>query len=481
MIIQQLVRIGALQDTDQYSALTKQSYKGRTQLLAVVDCDIWNDTSPIVVRSYEFKDDERPLYALGYAPGNILPSICFPIDFSKWSVARDDDTQSEKLKGSSQLGRIVTRTRGTDDALITRLNQWLENNLERIYTVVSEYLNHQKFTKATAPRWLVLRILDAATGGTYRWPGEVDQLKQIFVDSFTSSSTVDGSDVICHGCGKNTKSFSSFTGTKMFTLDQVGYSIGLNQKGSMQSPICEECSTNATAGLNVIETEMTFYAYSVKSGRSKLPIKYMVIPNAENATSLEQCIKALINISRKDEIRAIGSIKEAMEKVERRREHVDLAEVLSVLPTKLSYTVVFFSEAAQSGMKNIVGSYFFPGTRLKEITIILEDISRGFGLTRMTEIKTPRLYHIMGPKVFPIFLAALFLGTSVDRRQLLRAGATYRPDDREDTIRHMFLNMIREKDGKARSDGKRFLSSRVRDLLTLHDTLHNHNLLGGKR
>ncbi len=482
MIIQQLVRIGSIDETDQYDALIRQSYKGKPQILAVLDCDIWRGDSPLVPKSYEFKDEERPLYALGYAPGNALPSICHPINYSKWSTARDDTIQAKKLMGASQLGRIVTRTRDTDDSLISHLNQWLSENLERIYDAVSDFLfvSHD-FTKATAPRWLVLRVLDASDGGRYRWPGELEQLKQIFINTFTSSSPSEDMEVMCHACGKNVKSFSSFAGAKMFTIDQVGYAIGFNQKGTSQFSLCEECITQATSGLNIIENEMTFYAYSVKSGRKKIPVRYLIIPNAQTKVSLKQCRRALINVSRKDEIRAVHSTKDAMEKVERQRKNVDLAEVLSVLPHKLSYTVVFFSEAAQSGMKNIVGSYFFPGTRLVEITSILKDISQGFDLSRPTEIKTQRLYHIMGPKVFPTFLAALFLGTPVDRSLLLRAGATYRPDDRDDTVRSMFLSMMRENERKTRSVSQRFLSRRVRDLLTLHNTLYNHDLLGGRR
>ncbi len=482
MIIQQLVRIGALVDTDYYSALIEQSYKGRIKLLAVLDCNIWDNDSPLVPKSYEFKDEEKALYALGYAPGNSLPSICHPIDFRKWEAARDDENQSMNLKKKSQLGRIVTRTRGTNDVLVSQLNQWLSHNLERIYDVVSEYLFiSNEFTSNTAPKWLILRILDAPEDGAYRWPGELEQLRQLFVNSFTSSSIVEDSGVVCHGCGKRRNSVSSFAAAKMFTLDQVGYSIGFNPNNSTQFPLCEECTTQATVGLNIIESEMTFYAYSVRRGRGTTPVRYQIIPNTENKTSLEQCVRALINVSRRGQARAVQSIKDALEKVERRRENVDLAEALSVLPHRLSYTVAFYYESAQSRMKNMVGSYFFPGTRLREITSILEDISRGFGLSRMTEIKTQRLFHIMGPKVLPAFLGALFLGTRVDRRLLLRAGATYRPDDREDTIRHMFLDMIREKDGKRKLQTQRFVGRRVRDLLTLYDTLYNHDLLGGKK
>ncbi|TFH00046.1 MAG: hypothetical protein E4H14_20025 [Candidatus Thorarchaeota archaeon] len=99
MIIQQLVRIGSIDETDQYDALIRQSYKGKPQILAVLDCDIWRGDSPLVPKSYEFKDEERPLYALGYAPGNTLPSICHPINYSKWSTARDDTNQAKKGRG----------------------------------------------------------------------------------------------------------------------------------------------------------------------------------------------------------------------------------------------------------------------------------------------------------------------------------------------------------------------------------------------
>ncbi len=481
MIIQQLVRIGSLVDTDRYNALIELAYKGRTEYLAVLDCDIWNNGSPLSPKTYEFRTEERDLYALGYAPGNALPSISHPIKFAKWAEARENLSQAKKLKGNSQLGRILSRIKKSSDPLILQLQKWLLDNIERIYDAVSDYLfSKNEFTDKTAPKWLVLRILDSSKNGTYRWPGELGPLRRLFIESFAGDAKSGDITSLCHGCGRPSGTLSPFSGTKMYTVDQVGYSIGFNAQNSAQFLLCDDCTAKATIGLNLINSEMTFFAYSIKSGRKEIPVKYQIIPNTERQQSLEQCIKAIIRISTKGQTRTIQSLSDAFEKAERKRNLVELSEAISVLPHSLSYTVVFFSDAGQSAMKNIIGSYFFPGTRLGEIKFILEDLARGFNLSRMTEIKTQRLFHLMGPKMLPSFFAALFLGTSVDRLSLLSAGVSYRPDDRKDTIRHMFLSMIRETDRAEKSKTRGFVGGKVRNLLAVHDTLYNHGLLGGK-
>jgi hypothetical protein len=268
----------------------------------------------------------------------------------------------------------------------------------------------------------------------------------------------------------------------MYTVDQMGYALGFDPDRSHQFMLCRSCIAKARAGLNTLESELTFYAFSIQETRTKkVPVRYVVVPNARDNHGLESCVLSVAKASRGRVSETAWSLQEMMKQGERKRDQsLELSETLSVLPHELSYTVVFFTVERPSGMKKVLGSYFFPGTRLREINKILSETASGFELDNQTSLKTERLYHLMGSKVLTDFFAALFLGTRVDRQRLVKAAVLDRADDQENTLREHFLKMIRERSPKNRAKERGSVSAKLRDLLTMYDVLHNNGLLGGE-
>ena len=84
----------------------------------------------------------------------------------------------------------------------------------------------------------------------------------------------------------------------------------------------------------------------------------------------------------------------------------------------------------------------------------------------------------MGSKTLTEFLSALFLGTHVDKVGLVKAAVISRSDDKMNTLRTQFLNMVRENNRAKKATLRGYVSRKVRDLLVVHDALCQNNLLG---
>ena len=480
MIVSQLVAIGNLIEQDEYVSLVDRNRAMRKGLIIGADINIWKEGSAAVLRSYEYDDEQRYLYALGSVPSRrSQPSICFPINYPKWKEARNDKTKAQVLQNSANLGRILVGLRSSTEPIVVTTLHWLESSLSRVYQAISDFLFEQDFTGSNAPRWIVFRVRESARG-EYRWPGELEAFRQQYVDTY-SKGAVNGEsagiDGTCFGCRQHTRLASSFREMMTYTLDQAGYAIGFDGDQSRQFMLCRRCLSKAVIGMNTLNRELTFFAFSIqKTMKTKVPVRYLVVPNANSSSDLEACITAVAKTSREGVAASTWSLKEMMKMAERRS--LELPETLAVLPHQLSYTVLFFTTDRTSGMKKSLGSYFFPGSRLREINEILSTIASGFGLERQTQLKMERLYHLMGSKTLTEFLSALFLGTHVDKAGLVKAAVISRSDDKMNTLRTQFLNMVRENNRAKKATLRGYVSRKVRDLLVVHDALCQNNLLG---
>lgn len=471
MIVNQLVAIGQLFDKGQYEALVDQNDSMREGYIVGADIDIWKEDSSPVLRTYEYSRDDRYLYALGNLPGNLSqPSPVFGINFDKWKGAQEDSKKADQLKGWRNLGRILVKMRDSQVPIVKKSHDWLESHIDDIYETLSEFLFSDQAQESDAPDWLVFRIKDCPEGD-YLWPGEIDAFRELYVSSYLTSVDKEG---VCHGCQQTKNLASPFKDASMYTIDQAGFSIGFDSDDSKQFLLCRECLANAVIGLNVLEEELTFRAFRMKQGRNKIPVRFFILPNTQLEDNLADFLDKVTLVTKGDAIKTSWTLERRIEQVERQHDP-ELPETLTVLPTNLSYQVVFYTIDRTSGMKQIMSFYAFPGHRLSKIQSILNDVCDGIGLGSIAALKTGRLFHVLGPEIFRDFLGALFLDTPVSRKNLLRFGVHYRPNNREDTLRHHFLRGIRARNKDERKS-RRFASDRAWMLLTILHVLNNYGL-----
>ena len=410
----------------------------------------------------EYKEENRYRYGRGLVAGtsvNLSPAINV-----NWNQMSDEGKFKENIENPSKILNLsmkITKIlkkvspERIQATIAERFLDWLKTNEKSLRRDVIEHLwkNYRTLSRSERPTLVIFKFQDDTDPTKYLYPGEIEIFREIYVN--LSGGQEGSTKGLCSICGSLGPIIEGGYNYGCFTLDQKIFRTLFitDQSGKVneQFNICPNCLTECQQGYNILESQLKFYAYSIKIGRDQESIYHYLIPQGSDIKQLKKAVdfiaqaRSKYNKQSADRVfteikqlkenlttaeaakrKDLNDLKKRIKKLEKDKERYEKDENTNISPLTLmksiekldlSFIDLYFRETnlkLNPRTKEVIDIFHLDKSRIKFLAGIIEKAEQTFNVK---EIHPWWLRNLVGKKRMINYLQAFYNSTSIDRSE----------------------------------------------------------------
>ncbi len=340
---------------------------------------------------------------------------------------------------------------------------WFKENNEVFIDKLFEYYKN-KFCKEKKGKYEIDNKKEAPTAlvfkffinNSYKYPGEIPEFLEVLVKNNKPSKMVKN---ICHTCGKYKDTIPTekikTDVFETFSLDQPSMVLGLIDKYSNQFHICEDCFYYIKLGKQIMDENLSFDAYSIKTNsKNTIKVKHSILPTLYNDETLKIAIKKIISshekfennrqnlrneleklnndlkiIEKKSKNNLIEEIRKEIrkinEKITMHGNHIDIRHIMEIMKNnKISYLdFYYYIDYSNKTKKILLDTMFINYTKIDKIleNIVKVEKKINFNANKPYKFYFYKLFDTFKPQHAMQIQASLFNDQKIDIKHIAKS------------------------------------------------------------